>query len=499
MTTLRTLERFTLWQAQGQKEASMARSKGWRTACALLLFCAATAMVSPAQTFKTLLDFDFSNGGNPQYMSMVQGTDGGLYGMTLTGGGHSAGSVFKITQSGALTTIYSFCSVSSCTDGYSPYDGLVQGTDGSFYGTTSAGGNPGPGTVFKVTSKGVLTTLYNFCSQTGCPDGELPYAGLVQASDGNFYGTTIYGGTNNGGTIFKITPQGVLKTLYRFCAQTNCPDGKLPWGGLVQASDGNLYGTTYIGGANSAGTVFRITTGGTLKTLHSFNNTDGTQPTAALIQATDGNLYGTTIFGGSFGIGTVFKISLAGKLTTVNSFNGTDGTAPFDALVQATDGNFYGTTDEGGTAEGNIFKITPGGTITSLYSFCSKTGCPDGNLPLSGLVQATNGTLYGTTQFGGSSTNCAMNCGTIFSLGVGLGPFIETRPTSGKVGAKVIILGNNLTGAKSVTFNGTAAKFKVVSSSEITTTVPTGAATGKVKVVTPRRRLTSNVNFRVLK
>jgi uncharacterized repeat protein (TIGR03803 family) len=476
MTTLRAFKPFTPEQTQGQKASFTGKSRGWKKACAVFLLCAATAVASAAQTLKTLVDFDLSNGALPQYMALIQSTDGNLYGMTQSGGAHLAGTVFKITQLGTLTTIYSFCSVSSCTDGDSPYDGLVQGTDGNFYGTTSSGGNPGLGTVFKVTPKGVLTTLYNFCSQTNCSDGEVPYAGLA----------TIYGGTNNGGTVFKITPKGVLTTLYRFCSQTACPDGKLPWGGLVQATNGKIYGTTAEGGANGVGTVFKITSGGTLTTLHSFDNTDGGGPTAAMIQATDGNLYGTTT--GGNGAGTVFKITLGGTLTVLNTFNFTDGALPFAGLVQATDGNFYGTTEFGGVAEGNIFEITPQGTITSLYNFCSQTGCPDGNLPLGGLVQATNGTLYGTTQFGGTSTACPMNCGTLFSLAVGLQPFVETRPTSGKVGAKVKILGTNLSGATSVTFNGTTAVFNVVSKSEIKTTVPAGATTGKVKVVTPVAR-----------
>jgi uncharacterized repeat protein (TIGR03803 family) len=190
--------------------------------------------------------------------------------------------------------------------------------------------------------------------------------------------------------------------------------------------------------------------------------------------------------------------------TTLVSFNKTNGANP-GGLVQASDGNFYGTTPEGGTNTtscygngcGTVFKITPGGTLTTLYSFCSKSGCTDGANP-GGLIQATNGNFYGTTADGGTSSACSSpGCGTVFVLSVGLGPFVETRPTSGKVGAAVIILGNNLTGATSVTFNGRAAAFRVVSNTEITTMVPRGATTGPVKVKTPSGTLTSNVNFRV--
>ena len=236
----------------------------------------------------------------------------------------------------------------------------------------------------------------------------------------------------------------------------------------------------------------------TFTTLQSFDLTHGADPYAGLVQATDGNLYGTTVGGGAKNYGTVFRIAPSGTLATLYSFCSksgcTDGGSPYSGLVQATDGNFYGTTLRGGArGVGTVFKITPSGTLTTLYSFCSKIGCTDGEYPEAALVQDTNGTFYGTTRTGG-----AHNYGTVFSLSVGRGPFVETQPTSGKVGAAVKILGTNLTGATSVTFNGTAAVFKVVSSSEITTTVPAGATTGKVKVVTPHGTLFSNVPFRVL-
>ena len=239
----------------------------------------------------------------------------------------------------------------------------------------------------------------------------------------------------------------------------------------------------------------------TVTTLASFNGTDGAGPSAALIQATDGNLYGTAYVGGANYYGTVFKITPSGTLTTLYSFCSqsgcTDGAYPSGALVQSTNGDFYGTTQNGGASDycgagcGTIFKITPSGTLTTLYSFCSQSGCTDGENPQAGLVQATDGSFYGTTGGGG-----AYNFGTVFSLSVGLGPFVETLPTFGKVGAAVKILGTNLTGATSVSFNGTAAVFEVVSSSEITTTVPTGATTGTVQVVTPNGTLSSNVPFR---
>ncbi len=347
-----------------------------------------------------------------------------------------------------------------------------------------------------------LTTLYSFCSLSGCPDGADPYAGLVQATNGDLYGTTVSGGTsgtNTNGTVFKITPGGTLTTLYSFCSSTNCTDGADPYAGLVQAANGDFYGTTYSGGANgNYGTVFKITPGGTLTTLYSFcsqtNCTDGAGPQAGLVQAADGDLYGTTVSGGTNTNGTVFKITPTGTLTTLHSFNGTtDGATPAAGLVQAINGDFYGTASSGANNYGTVFKITPSGTLTTLYRFCHQTHCPDGATPYAGLVQDTNGDFYGTTSEGGSN-----NDGTVFRLSVGLGPFVKPRPPYGKVGAAVKILGTNLTGAASVSFNGTAAVFTVVSPSLITTTLPAGASSGKVQVVTPSGTLSSNASFLVV-
>jgi uncharacterized repeat protein (TIGR03803 family) len=464
-----------------------------------------TAIAAPAQTFKTLQSFNSTDGANP-YAGLVQATNGNLYGTTYGGGPVGAGTVFKMTPTGTLTTLYSFCSQSGCTDGLGVIAGLVQATNGNLYGTTiNDGANGAGGTIFKITPGGTLTTLYSFCSQSGCTDGATPPAGLIQATDGNFYGTTFTGGANNDGTVFKITPSGRLATLHSF----DGTDGANPWAGLMQGTDGNFYGTTSAGGANSngmcgsigCGTIFKITPGGTLTTLYSFCSqsgcADGDTPYAGLIQATDGNFYGTTLDGGSMitNAGTVFKITPGRVLTTLYTFCPqspcTDGESPWAPLIQATDGNLYGTTYSGGANlnEGMVFKITLGGTLTTLHSFDGT----DGANPQGGLVQDTNGKLYGTTYQGGANS-----VGAVFSLAVGLGPFVETNPTSGKVGATVKILGTNLTGATSVTFNGTAATFTVKSPSLITTTVPTGATTGTVQVVTPSHTLNSNVPFRVL-
>ena len=469
------------------------------------LLCAAAAVALPAQTFNAFQSFNNTDGANP-FPALVQATNGGLYGTTYGGGANLSGAIFKVTPAGALTTVYSFCSQTNCTDGSLPRGGLIQDSNGNLYGTTLGGGANNRGTIFKITTAGVLTTLYSFCNLAGCADGAQPFAGLVQASNGSLYGTTI-GGGNGFGTIFQISAAGAFTSLYSFCAdsQSGCPDGASPAAALIQASNGDFYGTTEDGGANSnpgcggynCGTVFKFA-GDTLTTLYSFcaksGCADGYDPTDALVLASNGDFYGTTFEGGANNNnnGTVFQITPSGKLKTLVSFcaggNCTNGQGPVAGLIQATDGNLYGTTTSGGIGYGTIYDITLSGTLTTLFSLND----PDGAEPYGGLVQATNGTFYGTTFIDGM-----YGYGTVYSLSTGLGAFVETLPTSGKVGAAVKILGTDLTGATSVTFNGVAATFKVASSSEITTTVPSGATTGTVKVVTPSGTFSSNVTFRV--
>ena len=449
---------------------------------AVVVLCATTAIALPAQTFTTLHSFDGTDGDQP-WAGLVQASNGDLYGTTVAGGANGGGTVFKIAPNGTETTLYSLCAQGypNCPDGYEPYAGLVQATNGELYGTTTYGGSRtnypcdffhGCGTVFKITPSGtlttlysfcsqnecpdVLTTLYDFCAQAGCQDGESPWAGLVQATNRDLYGTTGGGGASGPGTVFKIVPGGTLMTLHSFDSE----DGASPLAALVQAPNADLYGTTYLGGAHGGGTVFEITPSGALSTLYNFcaqtGCTDGKYPSAGLVQAASGDFYGTTQEGGANGAGTVFKITPSGTLMTLHSFCAlglpcTDGQTPSAGLIQATNGDFYGTTFGGGTngSYGTIFKITPRGALTTLYSFCSQSRCADGANPQMGLVQATDGDFYGTTFAGGAGS------GTVFSLSVGLSPFVKTLPTSGEVGAAVRILGSDLTGATSVSFNDT--------------------------------------------
>ena len=463
-----------------------------KIACMVIVFCTALVTPSRAQRFRTLVNFDGTDGFYPELMSLVQGTDGDFYGTTSEGGVVSTGcpsgcgTVFKISREGKLTTLHSF----NGADGSLPYAGLVQATNGDFYGTTESGGANGYGTIFKMTADGALSTLHSFNGS----DGSYPYAGLVQAADGKFYGTTVEGGASNScvggcGTVFQITPGGRLTTLYSFCSLPSCTDGWTPTGGLVQANSGDFYGTTESGGANNLGTVFQIAKGIMLMTLHSFNGTDGSNPLAGLVQSTSGDFFGTTTAGGAHQRGAIFKISAGGRLTTLHSFDNTDGYFPDAGLLQATDGSFYGTTYGGGAGDdGTVFKIDLNGKLTTLHSFHTT----DGSHPAGGLLQGTDGAFYGATPFDGLKAN-----GTVFGLSVGLGPFVVLRPSSGKVGATIKILGTDLTGTSSVTFNGKVAEFNVTSKHEITTEIPTGATTGKVKVKTPSGWLISNAVFRV--
>ncbi len=445
---------------------------------------------------------------------LIQASDGNFYGTT---GGLSfpaatanGGAVFKITPSGALTTLYSFCSWKGpyipggfpCLDGADP-TGLIQGSDGNFYGTTydgGAGANPSNGdgvhaggTVFKITPTGTLTTLHSFCNQTGttsygattCLDGDKPKGKLIQANDGNFYGTTSDGGANGAGTVFKITPSGELTTLYSFCSQTGpngsgglvCLDGASPQGGLIQASDGNFYGT--------GGSVFKITPAGALTTLYLFcrqPNLSGSggpicpdgQIPVGLIQASDSNFYGTTYGGGAnpggddggVGAGTVFKITPTGALTTLYSFcsltdsigNCVDGQNPNGGLIQASDGNFYGTTLGGGASDvlesvaGTVFQITPAGALTTLYSFCTELSLGEsgfcfygGDAPQGSLLQASDGDIYGTSEYGGLNDG-----GTVFKLSLSL---VTPAPATLTVSPRNASFGNAvITGYRAKTF-----------------------------------------------
>ena len=368
---------------------------------AALLFCAATVALS-AQTFSTLYSFSGTNSAGSQMGPIIQGADGNLYGTTQGAGANNHGSIFKITPSGTVTTEYNF----AFTDGGGPA-GLVQAPDGNLYGTTFTGGPNNGGIVFSIPTSTwyPLRTLYPFCSQQpNCADGQAPMSGLVLAADGNLYGTTSAGGANAAGTIFKISLSGSLSLVASF----NRSNGMTPYGGLVLGNDGNLYGTTWAGGTGNLGTVFKCTLAGTVTVLHSFTTGDGYQPYATLIQANDGNFYGTTERGGDNDLGTIFQITPAGGFTKLHSFAGPEGSHPYSGLMQASDGNFYGTAPSGGAnGYGTLFEMNFAGTVTTLHSFDSTNGAN----PTGAVMQANDGNIYGTTSQGGMG-----GVGTIFKL-----------------------------------------------------------------------------------
>jgi len=449
----------------------------------LLLFATAITMVTHAQTFNLLYTCG-SGPGDPSYTSglLVQGRDGNLYGTSRDGGAYNLGTVFSITPNGVLTVLYNF----DGSHGAQPWGGLTLGTDGNFYGATTFGGRFNNGTIFRITPGGKLTIAYNF---TNGEDGETPWVPPIEGTDGNFYGTSCgcpYGGAW-AGTVYKITPAGVLTTLHQF-APNGYHDGVNPQNTLMQATDGNFYGTTTNQGTYDRGTIFKITPSGKFTKLHDFSDVDGGRDYGQLVQASDGNFYAPAAVGGQFGVGVLYRLTPSGEYTVLHTFTGSDGSMPGAGLVLATDGNFYGVAITGGSnSNGTIYALDGDGSFSVLYDFDATSG----SVPAA-LTQHTNGTFYGDTASGG-----AYNQGTVFSLDMGFVPFVKMVRDSGKVSKTGGILGQGFTGTTGVSINGVPASFTVVSDTYLTATVPAGATTGFVTVATPNGTLTSNKPFRV--
>jgi len=304
--------------------------------------------------------------GHYPYAGLLMDTTGNLYGTAQSGGAKGLGTVFKLSPNGTETLLYSFCVLAACADGYHPRAGLIMDTKGNLYGTAFDGGAHDAGAVFELSPGGTETVLHSFCQQMGCPDGYYPQAGLVMDTNGNLCGTTLYNGAYGGGTVFKISSDGTATTFYNFCTATGCKNGRYPQAGLILDTNGNLYGTTYGGGAYGKGTMFELSPSGAETVLHSFcaraGCPDGSHPRADLVMDTAGNLYGTTYDGGTNSVGTVFKLSPNGTETVLHSFaaNGSDGTHPYAGVVMDTMGHLYGTTYSGGAnGYGTVFKVTP--------------------------------------------------------------------------------------------------------------------------------------------
>jgi uncharacterized repeat protein (TIGR03803 family) len=369
---------------------------------ATLTMVLAPAPVLQAQTFSLLHQFKAGPLGDSPWAGPVLDSMGNLYGTAFTDGAHFGGTVYKLSTAGKLTALYNFTGLKG--DGQDPYYGsLLRDSRGNFYGSTIGGGvhdqfcTLGCGTVYKVGLSGKETVLHAF-TNTG-EDGNNPNAGVVQDSSGNVYGTTISGGTFQSGIVFKVTPGGKETVVYSF---TGGNDGGIPQAGLVVDSEGNLYGTTGAGGAGFSGTVFKLDPSGVETVLYAFTGaTDGGYPAAGVILDSAGNLYGTTQFGGAYGFGTVFEVSPSGTETVLYSFTGgADGSHPqFANLVRDQAGNLYGTTPEGGAHHvGVVFNVDTNGVETVLHTFHHF----DGSWPGGTLALDSKGNLYGTTFYGGA-------------------------------------------------------------------------------------------------
>ncbi len=365
-----------------------------------------------AATLKNIAAFRGSNGTLPSG-ALTLGSDGDLYGTTSNGGAFGYGTVFKATPAGVVTTLYSF---GTGNDGSEPVAGVIQGSDGNLYGSTSGvvglTTQRNNGTIFQLTPAGVLTTLHRFSNTAA--------GALIQGRDGNFYGTASADGTISFVSIFRITPDGNFTALYTSAST----DGQFPDGKLLQGSDGNFYGVTHSNSYPYRGTVFRITPDGRLTTLYTFSGgSDGDFSNGGLVQTADGNFYGTTVNDGTFHHGTVFRLTPTGVLTTLHQFTGGDGESLQAGLTLAADGNFYGTTNSGGVNSndstyfgfGTLFQITPTGALTTLYNF----GGDEGTSPSGALVQGANGHFYGTTPITSTDND---RYGHLFELAVSTQP-----------------------------------------------------------------------------
>jgi uncharacterized repeat protein (TIGR03803 family) len=363
-------------------------------------------------TYEVLSTFDAGHHGSVSpYDELIQARDGNFYGTTLGGGASGLGTIFKMDGARRITTIHSFTG----SDGATPRAGLVEGRDGQFYGATFEGGAFNVGTIFKVTAAGNLTIIRHLSG----PDGSFPEAALIQARDGNLYGVTGGGGAFNDGTAFKIDVAGTLTTIHDFQGA----DGSGPSGRLFEARDGSFYGTT------AGGTIFTMDPDGRLTTLHTSTEGDFFS-FVGVIQASDGSLYGTTATGGS-GVGTVFRIDAAGTFSTIHQFSATDldGAFPRARLMQASDGRLFGTTNSGGLGFGTIFTINAQGAIATVHYFTSFSA-HDGGHPNAGLIEATDGNLYGVAISGGSG-----NAGVVYRVNVAAQRRSPTADTYVRAGA----------------------------------------------------------------
>ena len=382
----------------------------------------------------------FSGAPALPHAALLAHPDGSLYGVSAGGGSMSAGTIFKYVPGVSFTVLHEF---NGPANGSAAYDALSLASDGSLYGTAPGGGAAMAGTMYKVDSSGIFSLLQS-ASDNG--NGVYPYATVVQAKDGNFYGVMTGGGSSSAGTIYRMTPAGAVTREYSF---NNSTSGKTPYGRLEVGTDGVLYGTTSGGGASFRGTLYSYDpAAGKFTLLVTFSGTNGANPFAGVTQGSDGRLYGTTFAGGQYGYGSVFVYDLVDKkLTTLHSFNSNNGGFPYAGLVEASDGRLYGTTSAGGAyGLGTVFSVTKTGAHSLMYSFRGS----DGSSPRGGLVQAKDSYLYGTTSAGGS-----INSGVIYRIAPqGTPPPPPNEPPV--VDLTGPAAGANFTAPASITFQATA-------------------------------------------
>ena len=474
-----------------QQDKLALRLAGFVAAMVVLTLAGAT-ITAQGQTYTVL--YQAPNDGldpeNPGGQSIAQGRDGNLYFGSYAGGTASYGTLFNLTPAGKVAVVYPV--------GDFTQSGATLGTDGNFYGTNRDGGSNGDcfpsscGQVYKITPGGVQTILHTFTNS----DGYFPVAAPIEGTDGKFYGTVPTSSGTYNSILYSVTPSGTFTMLHTFTSA----EGQNVTAGLIQGTDGNFYGVAVSGGANNYGSIFKMTSAGAVTVLHSFDYSDGANPYYPLVQASDGSLYGST-YNGGLGVGVIFKITASGAYSVLHELdvNAGDGEGPNSSLTQGSDGKLYGVTGAGPNGHsGTIFNISTTGTFTTLYTFCpSGNNCTDGVNPQSPVRQNTNGTFYGTTVNGGDGCNTD-NCGVVFSLNMGLGPFVGLVNTSGKEGSTSEILGQGFDASSTVKFGGVlATSIKRIGTTFIAATVPAGALTGTVTVTTGAAKLTSNQQFRV--
>ena len=467
------------------------------TVIAVVVMFAGAAVPAQAQTPTVLHTFTIgSTDACKPEGNIVQGRDGNMYGGGAVCGGNGSGAIYKISPAGVESMFFSFPG----TWLYCGGAGLTLGSDGNFYGACEAG-NPatGLGSIFRLTPAGVFTDLHDF---TGANGDSFPVYPPIQASDGNFYGVTG-NEVQVCGNIYKMTPAGVYTNLHTFTwGNSDCHSSN-----LVQASDGNLYGTLAdCAVVQGAGCVYKISTAGVFKEIHDFAFSTGQEPCTGLIQGKDGKLYGATNQGAANGWGNIYKMTTAGVATDLHDFNNaTDAAcvnnvwAPVN-MLQVADGTFYGVNPAyGPSGTGSIYKLTSANVFSA---FLFPVPLVDGDLPSSTLIQHTNGLVYGTTPSGGFiPPNCPQGCqGTFFSVATGDKPFVSLEPTekTGNVGASVGMFGQGFSSASVVKFGGVAAtKVTLSGTTYLTAVVPAGAHTGAVTVTTGTTTLTSPQTYKV--